>query len=333
MSAAAKEQTKTADLAIIGAGPSGLFAAYYAGFRGLSTIVVDSLEETGGQVTAMYPEKEILDVGGFPVVRGRELIDRLVTQAEQFSPTYLLGHCAQEFSESADGVVITTDRGVRIEAGAALVTGGIGRFSPRTTPEIDEWNGKGVRYFISRPDELAGHDVVIVGGGDSAFDWVMTLRPLARSVTLVHRRPGFRAHEATVKEILASEVRVLTPYAVSAIRGNGVLDEIELIHLEDKSTITLPAQTVVAALGFIADIGPLESWGLQLEKRRIVVDSTMRTNFSRVFAAGDIISYNGKVPLIAVGFGEAATAVNNLAPLLRTGQKIFPGHSTGSSAT
>ncbi len=332
MSAAANEQTKTSDLAIIGAGPSGLFAAYYAGFRGLSTIIVDSLEQKGGQVTAMYPEKEILDVGGFPAVRGRELIDRLVAQAEQFSPTYLLGHCAQEFTQSADGVVITTDKGVRIEAGAVLVTAGIGRFSPRTTPEMDDWKGKGVRYFVSNPDELADHDVVIVGGGDSAFDWVLTLRPLARSVSLVHRRPGFRAHEATVQEILASQVKVYTPYAVSAIHGSDVLDEVELVHLEDKSTITIPAQTVVAALGFIADIGPLKSWGLQLEKRRIVVDSTMCTNLSRVFAAGDIIHYAGKVPLIAVGFGEAATAVNNLAPLLRTGQKIFPGHSTGTSA-
>ena len=332
MNAVAEEQTKAADLAIIGAGPSGLFAAYYAGFRGLSTIIIDSLEEKGGQVTAMYPEKKILDVGGFPTVLGRELVERLVAQAEQFSPTYLLGHCAQDFTESADGVVITTDRGVRIEAGAVLVTAGIGRFSPRTTPEIEDWHGKGVRYFVSKPEELTGQDVVIIGGGDSAFDWIMTLRPLARSVTLVHRRSGFRAHEATVQEILDSEVQVYTPYAVAAIRGSGVLDEVELVNLEDKSTLTLPAQAVVAALGFIADIGPLESWGMQLEKRRIVVDSTMRTNLSRVFAAGDIIHYAGKIPLIAVGFGEAATAVNNLAPLLRSGLKIFPGHSTGSSA-
>lgn len=322
---------RSTDLVIVGAGPTGLFAAYYAGFRGLSTIIVDSLDEPGGQIAAMYPEKNIFDIAGFPSVRGRDLVNRLVEQADQFHPEYLLGQRADALSHTDDGVTVSTDKGVQIDAGAVLVTGGIGTFTPRSLPALDEWHGRGVHYFVPRLDDLSGHDVVILGGGDSAFDWAVALQPHARSLTLVHRRDQFRAHEATVNAVLASDVDVATPYEVAELRGNGAVTEVVITHKQDQTVRMVPAQAVVAALGFIADLGPLESWGMELSQRSILVDTAMRTNLPRVFAAGDITEYPGKVKLMAVGFGEAATAVNNVTPLLREGSKVFPGHSTDSS--
>ena len=183
-------------------------------------------------------------------------------------------------------------------------------------------------YFVPRLDELAGLDILIVGGGDSAFDWAMSLEPLARSVTLIHRRPAFRAHQATVDKVLASTVRVLTPYEVVKIHGEKAITAVEIFDNRGDEREMLQVQAVVAALGFTADLGPFTRWGLKQEKRHIVVDSAMRTNLPRVFAAGDITEYPGKVRLIAVGFGEAATAVNNAAVVIDPAAHVFPGHSS-----
>jgi thioredoxin reductase (NADPH) len=174
---------------------------------------------------------------------------------------------------------------------------------------------------------LAGQDVVVVGGGDSALDWALSLEPIASSVTLVHRRTRFRAHERSVEQVHASSVRVLTPYEVEKISGDGVVSE-AVVASSDGERITLPAQSVVAALGFIADLGPIERWGLELRRRRILVDPTMRTSRERVFAAGDIADYDGKVSLISIGFGEAALAVNHIAALLDPARSVTPGHSS-----
>ena len=193
-----------ADLLIIGAGPTGLFGAYYAGFRGLDVAVMDSLPEPGGQVSAMYPEKVIFDVAGFPAVKGQELVDALLAQAGQFTPTYLLGHRAERLEQQDSAVTVTTDQGLAVTVKAVLITAGIGMFSPRPLPVGGEYEGRGVRYFVPKLDDLAGLDVLIVGGGDSAFDWAQSLEPLARSVTLIHRRDRFRAHERTVAQVMAS---------------------------------------------------------------------------------------------------------------------------------
>ena len=324
------ESTVECDLLIIGAGPTGLFAAYYAGFRGHRVAVVDSLPELGGQITAMYPEKQILDVAGFPSVKGRDLVDGLVAQAATADPHYLLDRTASTLSHDDDGVTVGLDDGTEVRAGAVLVTAGIGKFSPRPLPSGDGWVGRGVEFFVPSFAPYAGKDVVIVGGGDSAFDWAQHLEPVAKTVTLVHRRDAFRAHERTVQQVRDSSVEIVTKAEVVALNGAdgdaGLLESVD-VKVGDEVT-TRPAQAVVAALGFLADLGPLQQWGIEVEKRHIVVDSSMRTNLARVFAAGDITEYPGKVRLIAVGFGEAATAVNNATVAIDPTAHVFPGHSS-----
>lgn len=315
------------DLLIIGAGPTGLYGAYYAGFRGMSVAVADALPEVGGQISALYPEKLIYDVAGFPAVRGQDLVGRLAEQAGRWKPTYLLGHGVTQLDDTGEGIVATTDAGARITAGAVLVCGGIGNFIPRELPVGSDYLGRGLRYFVPRLDELAGQDVVVVGGGDSALDWALSLQPIASSVTVVHRRTRFRAHERTVEQVHASSVRVLTPYEVEKISGDGSVSEV-VVARSDGDRISLPAQAVVAALGFIADLGPIEQWGLELRRRRILVDRTMRTSRERVFAAGDIADHDGKVSLISIGFGEVALAVNHIAALLDPERSLTPGHSS-----
>ena len=328
--------THTTDLAIIGAGPAGLYAAYYAGFRGWSVAVIDALPEIGGQVNAMYPEKAIFDVAGFPSVLGRDLISNLSEQAGKFSPSYLLNRQANALTHNDDSVTIGCDDGTEVTAKAAIITGGIGAFHPRPLPAGNEWLGKGLVHFVPTLSDHAGKDVLIVGGGDSAFDWALSLLPIARSVRLVHRREQFRAHQATVDEVKAKGVELLTPYEVSAITDaqGGTSGPLAKVHIKSKSgdEQVLNVDSVIAALGFVADISALNSWGLTMTSRRIAVDSAMRTGVDRVLAAGDIADYEGKVPLIAVGFGEAALAVNNAATWVEPGASVFPGHSSGGSA-
>jgi ferredoxin/flavodoxin---NADP+ reductase len=318
------------DVLVVGAGPVGLFAAYYSGFRGLSVAVVDSLPELGGQITAMYPEKDILDVAGFPVVKGKDLVAGLVQQAASAEPTYLLGRTALTLvlDDEAGCVRVGMDDGTTAEARAVIITAGIGKFSPRPLPAAEGWPGNEVAFFVPSLAQYAGKDVVIVGGGDSAFDWALALEPLAASVTLVHRREAFRAHQATVDKVLASSVSVLTSSNVSRLIGDGALDAVEVEHVKTGATTRLPVQAVVAALGFVADLGPIQEWGLETVKRHILVDSAARTSLPRVFAAGDVSDYPGKVRLIAVGFGEAATAVNNAAVAINPAAHLFPGHSS-----
>ena len=317
------------DMLIIGAGPAGLYAAYYAGFRGMSVGVMDSLPELGGQVSALYPEKVIYDVAGIPAIRGQDLVDALVAQAESARPRYILGHRAETLRIADDFTTVVTHRGLTVEALTVLITGGIGTFSPRQLPDGDEFAQRGLMYFVPHLDELAGLDVLIVGGGDSAFDWASSLEPIARSLTLVHRRTDFRAHESTVDKVLASSVRVLTPYEVFKVHGHERIEAVDVFDNRDHDRqVRLEVQAVVAALGFTADLGPFTRWGLEQRKRHILVDPAMRTNLRRVFAAGDIVDYDGKVKLISVGFGEAATAVNNAAVVIDPSAHIFPGHST-----
>ena len=227
---------------------------------------------------------------------------------------------------------VTTATGTRVTTGAVVVTGGIGTFAPRPLPAGESHLGRGLAYFVPDPADYAGHEVVVVGGGDSALDWALTLLPLASGVTLVHRRASFRGHRSTVDRVLTSPVTVLTGAEVTATHGDGRLEAVEVRVSGDPGTRILPCTRLVAALGFTADPGPLRGWGLDLhDNRHIVVDSAMRTNLSGVFAAGDITHYDGKVRLIATGFGEVATAVNNAAVHLDPGTQLFPGHSTDAS--
>lgn len=331
------ELQTSVDVLIVGAGPVGLFGAYYAGVRGLSTALLDSLPEPGGQITAMYPEKAIFDVAGFPAIRGRELVANLVAQAAPFDPAYLLGEQAVGLERGAapDGssengadpgsaFVVTTSTGRRVRARSIIVTGGIGTFTPRPLPTGEEMLGRGVVHFVPDPAEYSGLDVVIVGGGDSALDWALLLEPIAKSVALVHRRAAFRAHPHSVDLLRATSVRIITDAQVSAVSGDPVSEVV--VDVAGELT-TLPCNRLVAALGFIANLGPLLEWGLDIQqKRHIVVDTTLASSVPGVYAAGDICDYPGKVRLIATGFGEVATAVNNAVKYLDPNASVFPGH-------
>ena len=324
--------TTTVDVLIVGAGPVGLFGAYYAGVRGLSTAVIDSLSQVGGQVTAMYPEKEIFDIAGFPSVSGRTLISNLVEQAAPYDPTYILGQEAQDLEhvtgeDGRERLVVTTSTGDRIDAGSVIVTGGIGTFTPRTLPAGEDFLGRGLEYFVPSSAEYAGQDVVIVGGGDSAVDWANMLHPIAKSV---HRRDQFRAHHGSVEQMKAAPVEVVLNAQITETSGADTLETVTVTpKAKDEEPWSLPCTKLVAALGFTANLGPLREWGVELhDNRHLVVDPAMRTNVSGVFAAGDITDYDGKVRLIAVGFGEVATAVNNAAVHIDPDAQLFPGHST-----
>jgi thioredoxin reductase (NADPH) len=223
---------------------------------------------------------------------------------------------------------VTTSAGTFIDCGAIIVTGGIGTFSPRPLPAGEQFLGRGLEYFVPDSAEYAGKDVVVVGGGDSAVDWCLMLEPIASSVTLVHRREQFRAHAASVDALRASRVRIVTNAEVVDLDGGAAIEK-ATYRVKGGGTTTIACQKVVAALGFTANLGPLREWGLELaDNRHVVVDSAMRTNQPGIFAAGDITHYEGKVRLIAVGFGEVATAVNNAAVYLDPEAQLFPGHST-----
>jgi thioredoxin reductase len=316
------------DVLVVGAGPSGLYGAYYAGFRGLTVAVVDGLPEAGGQITALYPEKLIYDIAGFPAVKGKDLVENLVNQAAPFAPHYLLNHQAVSYRDEGTHVVIGTTSGTSVRAKAVIVTGGIGTFTPRPLPGGEQWEGRGLEYIVPTYLPYAGKRVVVVGGGDSAVDWALGLEGVAESVTLVHRRDEFRAHAHSVKLLKDSSIEVVTPVSPMSVNGNAVLESLTVRDVKTKEQRDLPCDALVAALGFTADITPLEAWGLAVQERHVLVDTTMATNLPRVFAAGDITEYPGKVRLISVGFGEAATAVNNAATVIDPGATVFPGHST-----
>ena len=317
---------KSVDLLIVGAGPVGLFGAYYAGVRTLSTAVLDSLEEAGGQITAMYPEKAIFDVAGFPAIKGRELVDQLVQQASPFHPAYLLGHQAVGLERGDGGFAVTTASGHRIECRAIVITGGIGTFTPRPLPTGGEYLGRGLVHFVPDPAAYADQDVVVVGGGDSALDWALMLEPISRSVTVVHRRGEFRAHQHSVELLKASSVRILTDAQVSGVRGDPDVTEVDVTVKGEGEPVTLACDKLVAALGFTANLGPLMEWGIDIQKRQIMTATTGQTSVPGIYAAGDIVDYDGKVKLIATGFGEVATAVNNAFAYLNPGKSAFPGH-------
>ena len=313
------------DVLIVGAGPVGLFGAYYAGVRTLSTAVLDSLEEPGGQITAMYPEKAIFDVAGFPAIKGRELVEQLLKQAAPFKPEYLLGHQAVGLERGDGGFAVTTASGHRIQARAIVITGGIGTFTPRPLPTGSEFLGRGLVHFVPEPSAYAGQDIVVVGGGDSALDWALMLEPIGRSVTVVHRRGEFRAHQHSVELLRRSSVRIITDAQISGVHGDPDVERVE-VTVKGAGPETLPCTKLIAALGFTANLGPLMEWGLDIQKRQIMTDTAGATSVAGIYAAGDIVDYPGKVKLIATGFGEVATAVNNAFAFLNPGKSAFPGH-------
>ena len=306
------------DLIIVGGGPIGVWGLYHASLGSLRTRLIESLDEPGGQLTAMYPEKDIYDVPGFPKVKAGALVDRLVAQSVREGSSVCLGEEVLDLAPDGDGWCLTTSAGLR-SARSVIITTGLGAFHPKRLEAVgeDRFLGRGLSHFVKHLADLAGQGVVVIGGGDSALDWALSLRGIARSVTLVHRRDRFAAHDEAVRAVLHDPgVRVLTPYRAVALEGDDRLSGVLLAHTETGEALHLEADHVVAAIGVHADAGPLRRWGLDLDRDRIRVAPDMRTNLAGVFAAGDVVTYPGRVNLIAVGFGEMAIAVHGAAEII-----------------
>lgn len=321
------------DITIIGGGPTGLFAAFYAGMRGTSCRIIDSLPELGGQLAALYPEKYIHDVGGFPKVLAKDLVQGLVEQALQFEPDVVLDEQVRELEHTDDHFVLHCANGT-YETRTVVIAGGKGAFEPMPLKcaGYDEFMHRGVEYAVRDPEAFRDKKVVIVGGGDTALDFVVMLKDIVESLTLVHRRDGWRAHAATValmeQAVAAGEVDLRTFHEVREIQGDTAVRSVTIFDNRSDDDTTLECDTVLSCLGFKPDLGPIKSWGLEVEKNRILVDSLMATNVSGVYAAGDVVRYEGKLDLIATGFAEAAVAVNNAVHYVDPTARVNPGHST-----
>jgi ferredoxin/flavodoxin---NADP+ reductase len=326
-----KEDQKVYDITIIGGGPAGLFTAFYGGMRQASVKIIESLPQLGGQLSALYPEKYIYDVAGFPKVRAQELINNLKEQMAKFEPATALEQSVEKLEKLEDGSIkLTTDKEVHYTK-TVIITAGNGAFQPRRL-ELEsaaQYEGKNLHYFIDDLNQFAGQKVAVLGGGDSAVDWALMLEPIAEQVTIVHRRDKFRAHEHSVENLQNSKVDIKTPYVPTELVGDG--EKISQIVLKDANgddTVAVDVDAVICNFGFVSSLGPIKEWGLEIEKNSIVVNSKMETNIPGVYAAGDICTYEGKVKLIATGFGEAPTAVNNAKSYMDPKAKTQPLHSS-----
>ena len=328
------------DITIIGAGPSGLFTAFQAGMHEMSSRVIDSMPEPGGQLTALYPEKYIFDAPGFPRITARELATNLFIQADQFNPEWRFNETVVDikdipsaYSDKAlDSILeVITDNG-RYLTKSIVIAAGLGAFKPRTIglPEIEGLVGKSIFYSVKKKDLFKDMDVVIVGGGDSALDWVLNLVDIARSITLVHRSNTFRAHPKSVSDVLRlsenGKVNLYTSSNVSKVEGRERLEEV--IIRRGNEEIRTKADMLLLMLGFVSDLGPIGKWGLQIEDGRVKVGMHMETNRKGIFAVGDIANYPGKLKLILTGFSDAAQAVRNALLHIRPGDRVRHAHST-----
>ncbi|HZO18677.1 MAG TPA: NAD(P)/FAD-dependent oxidoreductase [Gemmatimonadaceae bacterium] len=327
-------QHELTDITILGAGPTGLFALFYAGMRGVSAQIIDALSEPGGQLTALYPEKYIFDVAGFPRVLAKDLVAGQLEQAKQFGFPMHFNQRVVSLEEDGGTFTLVTETD-RFPTKAIVIAAGIGAFSPRRLPQpcAEAWYGKGIHDRVIDPEGFRGKQVLIIGGGDSAFDWAHQLLDRASSVTLVHRSDRFRAHAATVEEIRAAcaegRARMLTFHELHDIAGNGnQLATVVLKDIKAKTTITIDCDAILPMLGFVSDLGTIGEWGLNLEKDEIAVNSTMETGRQGIWAAGDITTYPGKLKLIATGYSEAAIAVNQAVHWIYPEKKVNPGHSS-----
>ena len=321
------------DITIIGGGPTGLFAAFYGGMRGRSTRIIDSLPELGGQLTALYPEKDVFDVGGFPKILAKDLARNLVQQAMQFEPEVVLDEQVLEVRWEGGHFSLRTKSDTYLSK-AIVVAGGKGAFEPMRleAPGYDTFLHSGVEYSVRNPEVYQGKRVVLVGGGDSALDWVLILKDVAAHTTLVHRRDGWRAHQATVarmeEAVAAGEVELRTFHEVREIHGTNHVEAVTLFDNRTDEDTLMPCDAVLTFLGFKPDLGPIAEWGIHVEKNRVKVNSLMETSVPGIYAAGDLVDYEGKLDLIATGFAEAAIAVNNAVHFVDPRARVNPGHST-----
>jgi thioredoxin reductase (NADPH) len=324
------------DITIIGGGPSGLFAAFYAGLRSAKTKIIDSLPQLGGQLAALYPDKYIYDLPGFPKVLAGEFVERQVDQAMQFSPAICLNEKVIDLRPNVNGLAeLKTEPGNVHLSRTVIIAAGVGAFVPRTLdiPDIERMKGKGVYYFVKDLQQFSGKRVMVVGGGDTAVDWALSLQGIASEVTLIHRRDRFRAHEDSIEELFQSPSRVLLFHELQALHGDDQIRAATAFNNQSGEETTIDVDALVLGLGFLANLGPIKKWGLNIIKNSILVDSMMQTNLPGVYAIGDVTTYEGKIKLIATATAEGATAVNYAKNYLDPRAKVFPGHSSDRDIT
>jgi len=317
------------DITIIGGGPTGLFASFYAGMREMSVKIIDSLPQLGGQLIELYPDKNIYDVGGFPKILAKDFVANLVTQAHYAKPEILLGETAMSATRDGDHFILKTDKGVHLTR-TILLTAGIGAFQPRKIglPEEVHFEGNTLHYSIKDLTIFKDKNVLVCGGGDSAVDWSLMLEDIASTVTLVHRRERFTAHETSVNQLMESKVDVKTSRAVKVIEGEeGKVSGIVLAE-KDGTEERIDVDHLIVNYGNISSLGPLKDWGLEMDRNSIMVNTRMETNIEGIYAAGDVTNYDGKVKLIAVGLGEAPIAVNHAKAYVDPKARLQPLHST-----
>lgn len=319
------------DVTIIGGGPVGLFAAFYGGLRQMKVKIIESMPQLGGQLAALYPEKYIYDVAGMPKVKAQSLVDRLIEQAMQFHPTIVLNETVQDVKKTGRGTFrIETGSGLHFSK-TVLITAGIGACQPRRIEHEQalQYENKNLHYFVNDMRKFKGKEVCILGGGDSAVDWALMLEPVAKSVKIVHRRDQFRAHEQSVETMKRSSVEIFTPYLLKDLDGDGLkIKTVTIEKVNSGDQLTFQIDELLVHYGFISNLAAIKKIGLHFEKNAIVVDSAMRTNIEGIFAAGDVTTFDGKVKLIAQGFGEAATAIASAKVYLDPAARKQPQHST-----
>ncbi|MGZ9052934.1 MAG: NAD(P)/FAD-dependent oxidoreductase [Rhodoplanes sp.] len=328
------------DVAIIGAGPVGLFAVFECGMLNMACHVIDALPSTGGQCSALYPEKPIYDIPGFPRLLAHDLVVRLEEQAAPFNPVYQLGQQVVALSPHDGGRwLVATSTGTRIDAAAVLIAAGVGAFGPNRPPiaNLEAYEqrppGEGVKYLVTRREDFRGRKVVIAGGGDSAVDWALSLAPVAERVAVVHRRDKFRAAPDNVRKLheLAEQgaIDLVIPFQLYEVEGvNGELSAVIARDL-DGNVRRLPADVLLPFFGLSQQLGPIAEWGLDLQRHHVAVDpATCATSRPGIFAIGDIVTYPGKLKLILTGFAEAATAAHAMFPLVHRGEALHFEYST-----
>ena len=329
MDASDIRQEELFDIAIIGGGPVGQYAAYYAGLRGMKTKVIDSLPQLGGQLAALYPEKYIFDVAGYAKVYAKDLVENLSEQMMQYGPTLALDE--KVVNLTSDGVVtMETEKGARHYAKSAVIAAGVGAFMPRkmAAAGIEELEGRGVHYFVGEKSLLQGKRLMVVGGGDSAFDWTMNLYDIAKSIVQIHRSDKYKAHEDSIQKVMSLPIEFKPFHEVKAVHGEEHVEGVTIFDNRTKEEFHYECDELLLNLGFLTNLGPIKQWGFHIVGNSIEVNSRMETNVPSVYGAGDIVTYDGKLKLIATGFGEAAIAVNHAKAKVDPTAKVNPGHSS-----
>ncbi|PFJ05318.1 ferredoxin--NADP(+) reductase [Bacillus cereus] len=324
------EEKSVYDITIIGGGPVGLFTAFYGGMRQAKVKILESLPQLGGQLSALYPEKFIYDIAGFPKVKAQDLVENLKEQMKVFDPAICLEESVEMIEKQEDGTFQLITNKTEHFSKAIIITAGNGAFTPRKI-ELENtrtFERANLHYFVNDMNQFKDRKVAILGGGDSAVDWSLMLEPIAEKVTLIHRRDKFRAHEHSVEQLMNSPVGVKVPYVPIELVGDEQISQMVLEHTKTQQKELIDIDDLLVNYGFVSSLGPMKEWGLDIEKNSIKVNSKQETNIPGIYAAGDICTYEGKVKLIASGFGEGPTAVNNAKAYIDPKAKVQPLHST-----